>query len=310
MKTSSIFQLTTAINEFFNSQGFTQIYCPPVVENPGMETHIHPMKVLSVNSDKPKGFLHTSPEFYMKKVLASSEFENLFTLSFSHRDEPTSPIHRPQFLMLEWYRKNKTYLDIMEDTKRLIQFCYKAFEKEFKDFQVFTVSELFKRFLDFDILDYLDFTRLEKHIRKNHPDISLSNEMDSWEWDDLFFILFLNKIEPELEKMGNIIIKDYPAPLAALSTLKTEDPRVCERFEVYINGIEIANCFNELTDKDELKERFDAQNDLKNKLYHYRLPEPEEFYKTMINYPASAGIALGVERLFQVITQQNDFLVD
>ncbi len=94
------------------------------------------------------------------------------------------------------------------------------------------------------------------------------------------------------------MITEFPAPLSALSTLKASDPRVCERFEVYINGIELCNCFNELTDPIEQKKRFAAQNELKKKLYGYELPEPKAFYHTMDKgLPPSAGIALGVERL-------------
>lgn len=300
MGTQSIYQLTSAIRRFFNEREFIEIDVPPVVENPGMETHIHPFEVLTTKDGKHHGYLHTSPEFYMKKVLASG-LENIFTLSFSHRDEPISPIHSPQFLMLEWYRRDKTYLDILEDTKELIQYCYRDFNKTAPKFTTYTVSELFLKYLEFDILDYLDFSKLEKRIREKFHDIPLSDSMDKWTWDDLFFILFLNKVEPELEKLGAIVVIDYPAPLAALSTLKRSDPRVCERFEIYIDGVEIANCFNELTDLDELKARFDLQNDQKDKLYSYRLPEPSEFYETMKDYPPSAGIALGVKRLFNCL---------
>ena len=107
-----------------------------------------------------------------------------------------------------------------------------------------------------------------------------------------------NLIEPKISKFQALMITEFPAPLSALSTLKDSDPRVCERFEVYLNGIELCNCFNELTDADEQRKRFSEQNKLKKKLYGYNLPKPESFYRTMDKgFPPSAGIALGVERL-------------
>src|SRR5690606_11836214 len=117
------------------------------------------------------------------------------------------------------------------------------------------------------------------------------------EWDDYFFLLYLNKIEPEISKIEALLLYEFPHHLSALSTLKKEDERVCERFEVYLKGIELCNSFNEVTKLETLKTRFKYQNEQKLKQYHYNLPSPDRFYKTMENYPASAGIALGVERL-------------
>jgi lysyl-tRNA synthetase class 2 len=105
------------------------------------------------------------------------------------------------------------------------------------------------------------------------------------------------------------MITEFPSPLSALSTLKKDDPRVCERFEVYINGVELCNCFNELTDAREQKNRFEFQNELKEKIYKYRLPTPTRFYSVMDRgLPASAGIALGVERLLHSLFEiENPF---
>lgn len=311
MKLKKIFTLIQTLREFFISEGFTDVLTPPLVENPGMETHIHPFAVLSKKDQTHQGYLHTSPEFMMKSLLANTHenFENIFTITHAFRDEPSSPIHRQQFIMLEWYRKNKSYIDIINDSKKLIKHCYKAFNKTPPKIETTTVNELFIKYLHFEILDYLDFNKLAKHIKKSFPHIPLSHDLSSWSWDDLFFILFLNEIEPHLKNKKAMIIKDYPAPLAALSTICPTDPRVCQRFELYINGLEIANCFNELTNLKELQTRFKSQNQEKKKLYNYQLPEPKEFYKVMENYPPSAGIALGVERLLMAIeNEENLFL--
>ena len=279
---------------------------PPVVENPGMEVHIHPYQIYSVKKkEKEATYLHTSPEFCMKELLASNEgLDQIFTLSYCFRDEPSSPIHRSQFVMLEWYRKNERYEKIMEDIEGLISYAIKEGQKRGLPIRstlstqrlvTKTMQELFQEEMGINILDYLDKESIKK-LLKNYPEVP--TPASELEWDDYFFLLYLNKIESNLNKYPLLLVKEFPAPLSALSTLKQNDPRVCERFEVYINGIELCNCFNELTDPIEQRNRFSEQNSLKKKIYHYTLPEPSRFYRTMDQgLPSSAGIALGVERL-------------
>ncbi len=298
------FELIQIIRNYFQGQGFLDVLTPPAVENPGMEVHIHPFQLHSVNKKELRPvYLHTSPEFCMKELLASDEgFDKIFSLSYCFRDEPDSPIHRSQFLMLEWYRKNERYESIMQDIEGLISYVIKEgkkrnFPQRVKDQKLIkkTMQELFQEELQIDILNYLDIPSI-KNLLKNYSDVPVPNV--ELEWDDYFFLLYLNRIEPVLIKYPLLMITEFPAPLSALSTLKASDPRVCERFEVYIDGIELCNCFNELTDANEQRRRFKIQNDLKQKLYLYQLPEPKNFYQTMDKgFPPSAGIALGVERL-------------
>ncbi|MBA2403906.1 MAG: hypothetical protein H0V66_03975, partial [Bdellovibrionales bacterium] len=199
----------------------------------------------------------------------------------------------------------------MSDTEELISFCLNSHlpvKKELKSQKMVkkTMQELFQQYLQIDILDYLDVASI-KQLLQNYPDVPVPAV--ECEWDDYFFLLYLNKIEPEIAKIPMLMIYEFPAPLKALSTLKGSDPRVCERFEVYINGVELCNCFNELTDLIEQKKRFEEQNLLKKKIYKYHLPEPTHFYSALENgLPASAGIALGVERLLYSICEiENPF---
>jgi lysyl-tRNA synthetase class 2 len=308
------FELIQLIRNFFTQQGFLDVLTPPAVENPGMEVHIHPFQLHSVIKNKlvPQ-YLHTSPEFCLKQLLASpgEKIENIFSLSYCFRDEPNSPIHRNQFIMLEWYRKHARYEKIMSDVEELIQSCLKSnlpIRKEMKD-QTFvkkTMQQLFYEILNIDILNYLDVPSIKK-LLENYPDVPVP--VSECEWDDYFFLLYLNKIEPEMANIPLLLIYEFPAPLSALSTLKSSDPRVCERFEVYINGVELCNCFNELTDPVEQKKRFEEQSLLKNKLYHYQLPTPSNFYQALEKgLPPSAGIALGVERLLYSLCEiENPF---
>jgi len=311
------FEILKIIKDFFNQNHFLEVITPLAVQNPGMETHIHPFQLYSVYKKQSMPlYLHTSPEFCMKEILSNDRFENIYQISYCFRDEPSSPIHRNQFLMLEWYRKNERYEKIMDDVESLVTFVtHQGNERGLPVRSNFlkskivkkTMQEIFLEFIQIDILDYLELDKIQELVRK-FPEIPNPNsELD---WDDYFFLLYLNLIEPKLKRYPLLLLYEFPKPLSALSTLKKEDPRVCERFEVYIEGVELCNAFNELTNLDELQERFENQHLLKKKYYQYELPRPEQFYSVMKKgYPPSAGIALGVERLMSTLFEiENPFL--
>ncbi len=309
------FELIQAIRNFFTREGFSDVLTPPAVENPGMETHIHPFQLFHKKTNHlSKLYLHTSPEFYMKKILAQEELNKIFTINYCFRDEPTSAIHRPQFLMLEWYRKNERYERIMSDVENLIGYVQENFpskamlRNKISSFQQTTVQSLFQDFLKMDILNFLETKDLKEKIQKDFSEVPLPSSECAW--DDYYFLLFLNKIEPQLVNYPYLLIKEFPAPLSALSTISNIDERVCERFEVYLNGIELCNSFNEETSKEVLLERFQQQQEEKKTLYNYELPWPNEFMQTMNSYPTSSGIALGVERLLLSLTKvENPFFI-
>jgi lysyl-tRNA synthetase class 2 len=289
--------LIKSIRTFFEKENFLDVITPPMVQNPGMEPHIHPFQVAHARTNSmSEWYLHTSPEFHMKELL-SQGLENIFTISYAFRDEPLAPNHRPQFLMLEWYRKNAHYTQIMDDCENLFSHCL---NKKIK-FVRATIQEIFEEMLKIDILEFLDKKDLKLLIEKNFKDIPLPTKGEILSWDDYYFLLFLNKIEPHLAHYPFLLLYEFPHHLSALSTLKENDPRVCERFEIYANGIELCNCFNELRDLEVLKKRFNEQALEKKQLYGYELPEPTVIYNAMTRgLPKSAGIALGVERLLKV----------
>lgn len=305
------FEILQAIRNFFGSQNFQDVLTPPVVSNPGMETHIHAFKLESLIGKKlPPLFLHTSPEFHMKELL-SLEFEKIFTLSYCFRDEPSSPIHRFQFIMLEWYRRGERYEAIMQDCEKLLPFCLEHLtnkgittlpELNSLKTQRVTIQELFFEYLGFDILNFLSAQDLKEKTLKDFPDVPVPQN-ENLAWDDYYFLLFLNKIEPELIHHPSLLLYEFPCHLSALSTLKESDPRVCERFEIYLRGMELCNCFNELRDIKIQKERFIEQAQQKKSLYHYTLPEPTILYESLERgFPVSSGVALGVERLLSGLT--------
>ena len=223
----------------------------------------------------------------MKKLLGEG-FEKIYCLEYCFRDEPESLTHRPQFLMLEWYRANQDYLVIMDDIENLYQHLHgnKPVERR-------SINSIFQEMLGVSILDFLSPKDLKEKIK--HDFKSLYNE-DIFLWEDLFFQLFLNLIEPKLKNFPFITLYEFPAPLAALSQTNPTNPRTCLRFESYMNGIEVANCFQELKDIEVLKERIQEEASKKKRLYGYELPYPQALVQATRDLPFSSGIALGVER--------------
>ncbi|MEA9355031.1 amino acid--tRNA ligase-related protein [Bacteriovorax sp. PP10] len=312
VKLQAQFQLLWAIRQFFSRQGFLDVMPPPMVQNPGMETHIHPFQVGHANTLRfSPWYLNTSPEFHMKELL-SMGFEDIFTIGYAFRDEPYASNHRPQFLMLEWYRTKAHYTKIMDDCEELFKFSLNSLnEKNLPvdqdllktNFQRATIQEIFSDMLNVDILNFLDKKDLKELIEKDFKDVPLPTMGEELSWDDYYFLLFLNKIEPHLAHYPYLLLYEFPNHLSALSTLKESDPRVCERFEIYAKGVELCNCFNELRDLKIQKERFAFQVEEKEKLYGYKLPEPTVLYNALEKgLPESSGIALGVERLLKVLT--------
>lgn len=310
-----LFKLIKFIRQYFEAEGFLDVLTPPIVANPGMETHIHPFGLYRAKGGENLNlFLHTSPEFHMKGLLSEGH-EKIFTLSYCFRDEPSSQNHRPQFIMLEWYRAFSHYVDIMNDCDKLFQFLIFSFEKEglplrssFAQAKIkrLTMTEAFDHFLQINLREILEKERLFHFIKSSHSDIPLP-KYEEIDWEDLFFLLFLNKLEPLLINEPLLLLYEFPAQLCALSTIKMDDPQVCERFEIYAHGVELCNCFNELTSLHEQKKRFDQQRVQKALLYQYELPNPDFFFQSLERgLPQSSGIALGIERLAMAISGNED----
>ncbi len=300
------FQLIQKIRNFFLKENFTDVITPPMVQNPGMEVHIHPFKVSSLhlqssNSHQQEYFLQTSPEFHMKELL-SYGFENIFTINYSFRDEPSSPIHRKQFLMLEWYRAHQGQDKIIDDCIQLIHHCLNS-ELQLKiPITIKTVQEIFLEILNIDILEYLELEKLRNLIVEKFPSVPLppltAHSKINLKWDDYYFLLFLNCIEPKLSTYPVLIIKDFPEPLKALAKIKASNPKVALRHELFIYGIEVANCYEELTDFNEQERRINLWQKEKSEIYNYQLPYPEVLMDSLKRgLPPSAGIAMGIERL-------------
>lgn len=300
-------QVENGIRNFFLSRDFEEVKTPILVPCPGMEPHIRPFELTT------GAFLPTSPEFAMKKLLVGG-LEKIFQLSSSFRYEPVSPMHHPEFKMLEWYRAYEGYEAIMNDVEDLV--CTLAQNETFtyegrvislkRPWPRWTVRELFEKHAGIDLSKCPDSSNLVKHATR------LGLTPSSLNWDDLYFLIWLNVIEPKLPENQAFFVTRYPASQAALS-VKDRDPDGslwAKRFEFYIAGMELGNAFEELTDPIEQRARFVADMELRKKTYGDEFPVnplDEEFLHALEEgMPPASGIAVGVDRLVMLLADENE----
>lgn len=297
-------RLQAAMRRWFAAEGFVEVETPILQVAPGAEVHL---TGFATDWELPDGeererWLHSSPEFAMKKLLAGG-VPKLFQFARVFRNAEGSALHHPEFTMLEWYRAGAGYEKIMADCAALLAL---AGVKELRwnghvcDSQAeperLTVSEAFARYAAVDLLATVG----------NAEALSAASGVamhvgDSW--DDVFFRVMFDKIEHRLGMGRPTILCEYPISMAALARAKPGDPRVAERFELYVCGVELANAFGELTDPAIQAERLEADMDLKEELYGVRWPVDRDFLAALEHgLPDCAGIALGFDRLVMLAT--------
>ena len=310
--------ITAALRRVFSELEFLEVDTPALQVSPGMEPHLRgfatDLEGLDPR-DRRRLYLHTSPEFAMKKLLAGG-MERIFQLSHVFRNGERSTTHHPEFSMLEWYRAGAGYHDLIEDCRRLLTAAAEAVPGHdgfawqgrhadpAAEWQILTVAEAFERHAGIDLLA----TAPDPEV----PDIALLAEQarslgivarDGDRWDDLFFRIFLDHVEPKLGIGAPTVLTDYPVSMAALSRPKPDNPHLAERIEIYVCGLELANAFGELTDPAIQRARFDADNALKRRLYGTETPIDEDFLAALEHgLPECAGIALGFDRLVMLAT--------
>ncbi|MFA5591991.1 MAG: EF-P lysine aminoacylase EpmA [Micavibrio sp.] len=304
------------IRAFFDKADFMEVETPILQTCPVIDAHI---RAFATDLRGPDGeiarrlYLHTSPEFAMKKLMAAG-MERLYQICHVFRNAEDSRRHSPEFTMIEWYRAQADYTDIMRDCEELLRsvavragvkrYIHKQYECDpFDPFERLTVREAFIRHAGFDIADYLEDT---DGLRAKVRETGL-RAADDDAWDDLFFRVMDAKIEPNLGMLRPTFLCDYPIAMASLSKPKADDPRFAERFELYVCGIELANAFSELTDAAEQRRRYHVEMDIKERLYGERYPLDEGFIAALEHgLPESGGIALGIDRLVMLATGAPD----
>ncbi len=285
------------LRHFFDDREFIEVQTPHLQICPTIDAHIHAFSV-------GKLYLHTSPEFDMKKLLVAG-MPKIYQICHVFRDDISSPLHLSEFTILEWYRAGANYHDLMDDcvdilrgvakTLKIENYTHKGISSNpFGQWQKISVCDAFLQYADIDLFNYLyDLEEFSKIANK----LGIRT-IESDNWDDIFHAVMAKKIEPYLGIGVPTILYDYPVSMASLSRKKPEDERFAERFELYVCGIELANAFSELTDATEQRARYEAEMKLKQELYGKIYPADEEFFKALeYGMPESAGIALGVDRL-------------
>jgi lysyl-tRNA synthetase class 2 len=272
-------KILAGIRAFFDSRGFIEVETPVRIAAPAPEVNIDcPEVPPSRIHGGETSYLRASPELQMKKLLAAG-MDCIYQIGPCFRDGEKGRRHNPEFTMIEWYRKNATYLEILEDTKRLYSF----------------LSEICgdRPFVENGKLDGDDLVFKEITVREAY--LSWAG-WDPWtDWDqDRFDFDMATKIEPALKSLGLVFLMDYPPQAASLAKLRDE---VAERWEFYSDGIELANCFTELCDPVEQRRRFLDSKEERRRLGESDYPIDEEFLAVLGDMKSAAGVALGVDRL-------------
>ncbi|MBY0510105.1 MAG: EF-P lysine aminoacylase GenX [Rhodospirillaceae bacterium] len=310
-----------AIRAYFQAEGFLEVETPALQVSPGIERHIRPFATTlrdPLNEGTTPRYLHTSPEFAMKKLLAGG-MNKIMQLARVWRDGERGPLHHPEFTMLEWYRAGADYTAVMDDCEKLLLGVAKAAERTLpksggqdgillrwqgrtcdpaRPAERLTVQDAFLRHTGIDLLATADDSLAPppQHLRDAARAKGLYVS-DSDTWEDVFFRVMLERIEPTLGEGAPTILCEYPANLAALARRKPGDARVAERFELYACGVELANAYSELTDAAEQRARFAHDRALYDTLYGNATPVDEDFLKAVEHLPACTGAALGFDRL-------------
>jgi len=310
-------KINNLIRDFFNAKGFFEAQTPILVKCAGQEPYLSPFKTnfADEKSEKYNGFLITSPEYSLKKMLAGG-FEKIYEMARVFRaNESLGGTHNPEFTMLEWYRANSDYKEIMKDTENLILFLNKKINGSSvlnyqgqkinlaTPWQRISVRELFLKYANIN----LDKSKNLKDFRNQAKNNGINVNSKDKDWNSIFYDIFLNKIEPNLPKDKPVIVYDYPLPQASLAKKKNKNSFYAERFEVYIAGLETANAFSELTDAKEQLSRLKEEQKMRTKMGKDLIPIDKDFiFALKLGIPPSGGIALGIDRLQMLLLNIKD----
>jgi elongation factor P--(R)-beta-lysine ligase len=284
------------VRRYFIQQGFRYWQTPSLLPSPGIDAHIDFFSAQGVRTQRSY-FLPTSPEFALKKALAEGQ-EKIFEIKSCFRDDDNSPTHKPEFFMLEWYRAYADKWELFEDFLNLVRFVVQEMKlQQPAGFVASRISmdDLFLQKIDFPLGSDTSEGELRKLLEKKKLHTSPNDD-----WDDLFFRLYIEFIEPSLGFGGPQAVYNFPFSQGSLSR-KTEDGWA-DRFEIYWQGMELANAYQEQTDPAQMKTRYQSEREKRERAQKSPHPQdPEFFAKMQEGFPPCAGIALGLDRLWMVL---------
>ncbi len=302
------------IRAFFDTKGYLELDTPALSPTLIPETCLEVFKteyippVNSSNSEKKELYLVPSPEIYIKKIL-SQRAVDVFQVSKCYRNtESTGRIHNPEFTMLEYYTMNANYNDSMSITEELftkllppapISIENDPWEYLRPPFIRLTMDEAFEKHAGFRLSSCKTSKDIAKHAVRLELEDPNNNHFLNWEIDDLYELILVNNVEPKLIDSKPIFLTDYPSFVPCLA--KDKEPMWKERWELYINGIELANCYSEETNAQNVKDYFEKESTLKNTTASVPHAIDTEYWKTFQNFPECSGVAMGVDRLIAIL---------
>lgn len=306
-------RIKAAIRAWFESQGFIEVETGCLQISPGNEAHLHAFRTewRGEAGDAHPFYLHTSPEFACKKLLAAGE-TRIFTFAPVFRNGERGALHAPEFTMLEWYRAGEPYTQLMDDCAMLLRIAAEAAGRNRWSFrgkssdvtrapERISVDALFQRHTGISLVaDTLSNGRADREALAREAERIGVRVADDDTWSDIFSRILVERVEPALgvePEAEPTIVDAYPAHEAALARPSPSDARVAERFELYACGVELANAFGELVDPVEQRRRLETEMDEKQRIYGERYPIDEDFLAALAMMPPASGCALGFDRL-------------
>ncbi|GAA6203797.1 elongation factor P--(R)-beta-lysine ligase [Thalassotalea sp. SU-HH00458] len=290
-----------SIREFFYSRNIVEVETPLLSHGTVTDVYLDSFSCqydFASRSSSKDLFLQTSPEFAMKRLLASG-YQSIYQICKAFRHESHGRFHNPEFSILEWYRIDFDHFQLVDELADLLSLTLKCGEAERMTYQ-----QVFLKYLKVDPLTCTN--ALLKETLSDHKVLGdwIDTEQDK---DVLLQVLFSECIENQLGSDVPCFIYNYPASQSALAKLSTDDPRVAERFECYYKGVELANGFNELTDPREQISRFETDNAKRHSLGKKDKPLDRLFLAALEHgLPACAGVAVGIDRLLMLALDKPD----
>jgi len=307
-------RIVAALRAYFAAEDFVEVETGALQVSPGNETHLHGFATTLIAPDGTPSplYLRTSPEFACKKLLAAGE-RRIVEFAKVFRNRERGALHAPEFTMLEWYRAGEPYAALMADCAAILaraaeaagtkQFTFRGRSADpFAAPERLTVAEAFQNFAGIDLLATLPDGKPDRTLLAQAATAAGIRIAADDTWGDIFSRVLVEPIEGNLGIGRPTILDEYPAEQAALARTSRKNPRVAERFELYVCGVELANGFAELTDAAEQRRRLENEMAEKQRRYGERYPLDEDFLAAVAAMPQACGIALGLDRLVMLAT--------
>lgn len=307
-------RVKSAIRGWFEAQGFVEVDTSCLQVSPGNETHLHAFATEMIGTDLARTplYLHTSPEFACKKLLAAGE-QKIFTFAPCFRNRERGGLHAPEFTMLEWYRVGQSYEVLWEDCAAILKLAaavtglrHWSWRGRTCDMdahlQSTTLDQAFVQYAGITLRDMFKGGKPDRDVFARAAAAAGIRPATDDTWSDIFSRVLTERIEPRLGNFQPEILYQYPTHEAALARPVPDDPLVAERFELYVCGVELANGFGELTDAAEQRLRFELAMTEKQRIYGEHYPIDEDFLRALSQMPPASGCALGFDRLVMLAT--------